>query len=91
MMEPGHLRLTVTVQKDPLNRDLQVELEGSTGYFSSSTKFHGPDGPLQTIIDRTNLPAGEYTARAAVSQSDGDVIVARVTGIQVIGLELLKR
>lgn len=86
--ELGYLRLTAIVQKNPLNRDLQIELEGSSGYFSSSTKYHGPDGPLQTIVDRKDLPAGTYTAIAAVTQADGKLIVSKVENIQVIDREV---
>lgn len=84
------MRITVRVEKMPTGarRRLDIVVEGDTGYFSSSSRDWGNDAPLQTIVERRDLPAGEYTVSAYLvswSSDTEDIQQANVSGIQVIG------
>ena len=69
--EPATVNITLRIPRNPSNRSLEVILDGTTGYYSSSILTHGPTAPTQLILRRHSLPAGDYVALAILALADG--------------------
>ena len=64
---PGTIRVTLIVQRNPLNRGVCISIEGDTGYSRSSCWDHVGEGArYETVFYYPDLPAGHYAAQATV-------------------------
>ena len=67
--DPATLRITIAVHPDPANRALRIEADGDRLFRSSEVVLDGEAGKRLHTIEFKNLPAGNYTIRAAVLSS----------------------
>jgi hypothetical protein len=67
--DPATVRITVAVEPDADNRALRVEADGDRLFRSSEVVLEGEAGRRLHTVEFKNLPAGNYTIRAAVLSS----------------------
>lgn len=64
--DPATVRITVAVEPNADNRLLRIEADGDRLYRSSEVPLEGENGQKVYTLEFRNLPAGNYTIRAAV-------------------------
>jgi hypothetical protein len=67
--DPATIRITVAVEPNAENRALRIEADGDTLFRSSEVVLEGEAGKRIHTVEFKNLPAGNYTIRAAVLSS----------------------
>jgi hypothetical protein len=67
--DPATVRITVAVEPQAENRALRVEADGDRLFRSSEVLLDGERGKRLHTVEFKNLPAGNYTIRAAVRAS----------------------
>jgi hypothetical protein len=67
--DPATIRITVAVEPNAENRALRIEADGDTLFRSSEVVLEGEGGKRIHTVEFKNLPAGNYTIRAAVLSS----------------------
>jgi hypothetical protein len=78
---PGYVMVTVTVQRDPDNRALEISADSGGFYRSSEIQLEGERAPLITQVALNNLPGGEYEIVATLSDRRGRHTVARSSAL----------
>ena len=81
--EPSTLTLSLRIPKDPLNRSVDLILEGDN-YYSASSFSHLPSAPSLLILTRPDVPSGEYVAVAFLHRSNGKTIRSVAPSISVL-------
>ena len=81
--EPSTLVLTLHIPRDPLNRSIDLILEGDD-YYSASSFEHLPSAPSLLILTRPDVPSGEYVAVAFLHRSNGKTIRSVAPSISVL-------
>jgi hypothetical protein len=64
--DPATIRITVAVEPDAANRALRIEADGDRLFRSTEVMLEGESGQRIHTVEFKNLPAGNYTIRAAV-------------------------
>ena len=84
-MSPCDFELTLTVEKAEDNVKVEIEVDGSEGYYrNSEVPFKGEKSPrVQKIIYRA-VPTGEYEVKATLFKHDlktyeADVAIQRIS------------
>jgi hypothetical protein len=70
--DPATVRITIAVEPNAENRALRIEADSDRMYRSSEVVLEGQYDKRLHIVEFKNLPAGQYTIRAAVL-STGEV------------------
>ncbi len=71
-MAPATVRVVVTVEPDPENRELIVEADSGDFYTSSAVELDGSKAPRLQAFVLKELPAGQYDVAAWVVRRNGD-------------------
>ena len=67
---PATIRITVAVEPNADNRSLRIEADGDKLFRSSEVVLEGEQSRRLHTVEFKNLPAGNYTIRAAVMSSE---------------------
>jgi hypothetical protein len=78
---PSNVIVKATIAKDQANRWLTVEAESGTFFRSSSIQLDGAKAPTVTEIRLSNLPSGEYSVSAVLTNNLGEETTVRRTVI----------
>ena len=81
--EPTTITLTLRIPRDPLNRSIDLILEGDN-YYSASSFEHLPTAPSMLLFTRPDVPAGTYVAAAFLHRSNGKTIQSIAPFITVL-------
>lgn len=76
---PSNVIVKATVAKNADNRWLVIEADSGTFYRSSSIQLDGEKAPTVTEIRLSNLPSGQYSVSAVLSNSLGEHTTVRRT------------
>jgi hypothetical protein len=68
--DPATVRITIAVQPNAENRALRIEADGDMMYRSSEVLLEGEHDKRIHTVEFKNLPAGQYTIRAAVLSTE---------------------
>ena len=76
---PSNVIVKATVTRDAGNRWLLVEADSGSFFRSSAIQLDGDKAPTVTEIRLSNLPSGEYSVSAVLSNSLGEQTTVRRT------------
>jgi hypothetical protein len=69
--EPALLTVRATVQSDVDNRALEVVVQSTDFYRSSSIQLEGSEAPRLNVFEFRNLPSGDYDVTSTLVDSHG--------------------
>lgn len=69
---PGNVRIKATIDRDPQNRGLRIEVESSDYYRSSEVTLDGQSSPSSFSVLFQGIPIGEYRLSATLIRADGE-------------------
>jgi hypothetical protein len=78
---PSNVIVKATIAKDKANRWLTVEADSGTFFRSSAIQLDGDNAPAVTEIRLSNLPSGEYSVSAVLTNNLGEETTVRRTVI----------
>jgi hypothetical protein len=77
MTAPGHVKVTIIVERDENNRLMTVEADSAAFYRSSQIPLDGAKAPRTYAFTYGDLPEGTYVIRVTVRDQRGTVAVDR--------------
>ena len=78
---PSNVSVKATVTRDADNRWLLIEADSGSFFRSSAIQLDGDKAPTVTEIRLSNLPSGQYSVSAVLSNSLGEHTTVRRTVI----------
>jgi hypothetical protein len=81
MSSPGRLTARVFIERDEVNRALEIVAESPVFYRSSLIPIDGDRAPRVTEVTFKGLPVGEYVVAAVLHDELGNRSTSRVTAI----------
>lgn len=76
---PSNVIVKATVSKDADNRWLLIEADSGSFFRSSAIQLDGEKAPAVTEIRLSNLPSGQYSVSAVLTNSLGEQTTVRRT------------